>query len=217
MTDGNFDAEPTEGWRVIIPDLVVRKLWTDVEGHRIGVDLFGPGRPSLGHSWIPPYRDPGLLTRSQPVAAPGPAVLVAAQEDALAMLAEKTLRKGEFNHRRIRDVLSILSAADDMDPERLAAVARSQHVMAPLRWLLERASERGAAVGDLVQNLAVARWERRMVDDMATASASRAIRIRGLHRRIWVARYLRDASQRRLAIREIAEGRYRRPPKRRAP
>lgn len=33
VTERRFDAEPTEGRRAIIPDLIVRTLWIDVEGH----------------------------------------------------------------------------------------------------------------------------------------------------------------------------------------
>lgn len=206
-----FVARPVVERRSGRSDLPGRKLWVDEAGHHLGVDLYGPGRPSGGHSWLPPYRDPGLVTRARPVAPPGPAVLVASPEDALAMLAEKTLRKGEFTHRRIRDAVAILRSADVVDGERLAEIASAQHVAAPLVWLLEQSVASGAAVDNLLDHLAPPRWERRMIAEMAEAPLRRATRVRAIHRRIWVARYVRDSPRHGSALVEVLRGRFRKP------
>jgi hypothetical protein len=198
------------------PDLGVWKLVARRSAHLMQVDLFAGGRASTGHSWIPPFREPRLFTQARPLPS-GPAVLVAAPEEMLLMLAEKTLRKGEYTDRRAEDCRSTLADHSDMDWDKVVEAAHRHHVELPLRWLLQKAVSLAAEVPRAVfDELAVPGWERRILSVITTARPRTRQRARATHRWLWVARYVRGSPARIRASREVLAGRYSREALRRA-
>lgn len=194
-------------------DLTAWKLSGEIDGHAILVDGFVGGRPSSGHQWIPPFRLTEMFESASRVALPGGGVaLIPSREHMLVMLAEKVQRKGDFSIRRVGDVLELTRT--ELDWDEIVRQCQKAHILLGLDWLSSQVESHrpGLIPADVLAAVSLPAWERKIQTYMhASTRRSTRLRSRSLHRRWWVARYVRDHSTSLQALIEVGSGRFVKP------
>lgn len=213
VSSGGFEFAGSAAGRGAGRDLTAWKLSGQRAEHAVLVDGFVGGRPSSGHQWIPPFRLTEIFADATSVNLDGGGLaLVPSREHMLVMLAEKVQRKGDFSLRRLGDALALTS--DDLDWDEVLLQCRQSHVVLGLDWLMSQVDSRrpGRIPSEVLTKARLPAWERKIQKSMHS-SANRATRqrLRSLHRRWWVTRYVRDSANSLQALIEVASGRFVKP------